>query len=193
MANVHHPGTQEKDSNVALNYLKEGNERFVSGNLHKWDHADARKVVSTQGQKPFAVVLTCADSRTPPETYFDQGIGNIFVVRNAGNFPDETALGSIEFGAKHLGAAVIAVVGHNQCGAVITAHSEATGLSDNLQNALDKIGEGVKGKANEEEAMCANIDVSVDIIKNNPVIKEAGTKVVGAVYDIGTGVVKFLE
>ena len=193
MANVHHPGEHVTDADVALKFLKEGNERFVSGNLHKWDHKAAREVVSTQGQKPYAIVLTCADSRTPPEIYFDQGIGNIFIIRNAGNYPDPTALGSIEFGAEHLKAALMVVVGHDQCGAVNTAHGGATGLSENLQNALDMIKEGVKSDPSKEDAMCTNVDVCVDIIKNNEVIKKCGTKVIGAIYDIGTGVVKFNE
>ena len=192
MANVHSPGEHCTDANQALKWLKEGNERFASGNLHKWDHKAARDVI-VNGQKPFAIVLTCADSRTPPEIYFDQGIGNIFVVRNAGNFPDPTALGSIEFGAEHLKAAVMVVVGHDQCGAVNTAHADAQGLSENLQKALDAIKEGVKGDPSKEDAMCTNVDVCVDIIKKNPVIEKCGTKVVGAIYNIGTGVVEFRE
>ena len=192
MANVHSPCTHVTDAKVAFTYLKEGNERFASGNLHKWDHKASREII-VNGQKPFAIVLTCADSRTPPEIFFDQGIGNIFVIRNAGNFPDPTALGSIEFGAEHLKAVLMVVVGHDQCGAVNTAHSGATGLSENLQRALDMIKEGVKADPSKEDAMCTNVDICVDIIRNNPVIKKCGTKVIGAIYDIGSGVVKFNE
>ena len=189
---VHHPGEHIKDVKAAFKYLKEGNERFVSGNLHKWDHKTSREII-VSGQKPFAIILTCSDSRTPPEIYFDQGIGNIFVIRNAGNFPDATALGSIEFGVEHLKAVLVVVVGHDKCGAVNTAHSGATGLSENLQKALDMIKEGVADDQSEEDAMCTNVEVCVDIIKNNPVIQKLGTKVIGAIYSIGSGVVEFIE
>ena len=192
MANVHSPGDHVTDANVALTYLKEGNERFLSGNPHKWDHKAAHDIVA-KGQKPFAIVLNCADSRTPPEIYFDQGLGNIFVIRNAGNFPDATALGSIEFGVEHLKAALMVVVGHSKCGAVIAAQGGATGLSENLQRAVDMIKVGVKDDPNADDAVGTNVDVCVDIIKNNPVIQKFGTKVVGAIYDIATGEVKFKE
>ena len=192
MANVHNPGEQVKDAKVAFKYLKEGNERYVKGTPHKWDHKSARDII-VNGQKPFATILCCSDSRTPPEIFFDQGIGNIFIIRNAGNFPDPTALGSIEFGAEHLGAVLMVVVGHDKCGAVNTANAKATGLSENLQRAIDMIKDGLKDGESQADSMNTNVDICVDIIKKNPVIQKCGTKVLGAIYDIGSGVVKFNE
>ena len=190
MAKVHAPGDHVTDANVALQYLKEGNERFVKETPHKRDFKAERDVVKN-GQKPFAIILTCADSRTPPEIFFDQGLGDIFVLRNAGNFADDTAMGSIEFAVEHLKAVLCVVVGHNECGAVNTAFADATGLAGNLQSALDAIKTDIKGSGSKENAMDANVESQVKKISENAVVKKFGAKVMGAIYDIGTGVVTF--
>jgi len=190
-AKLHAPDEQIKDPQVALNFLKEGNERFVSGNtIPRNTNAEDIKITAT-GQKPFAAILTCADSRVAPELYFDQKIGDIFIVRNAGNYADMEALGSIEFATKHLGAPLVVVVGHSMCGAVFTSHDKVTGLSDNLQAVLDNIRVNIESCGTKEEAVTANVKAQVETLKNNPVIKEVGALVVGAEYDIASGKVSF--
>ena len=189
--NLHAPDVAVTDANQALTYLKEGNKRFVDDatmprNTNKQDVA-----TTAGGQKPFAAILTCADSRVSPEIYFDQKIGDIFVVRNAGNYADLEALGSIEFATKHLGAPLVVVVGHSSCGAVFTSYDKVTGLSDNLQTVLDNIRVNISDCSTKEAAVTANVKAQVETLKNNPVIKEINATVVGAEYDIATGVVTF--
>ncbi|MCL1999659.1 MAG: carbonic anhydrase [Turicibacter sp.] len=190
--NLHSPDVSVTDAELALTYLKEGNERFVSNNLmaRTTNKEDLEK--TKDGQKPFATVLTCSDSRTSPEIYFDQKIGDIFIIRNAGNYATLSTLGSIEFGAEHLGAPLVVVVGHTMCGAVAASHGKATGLSDNLQNIINNIRKHTDSCSTKEEAVIANVKAQVEAIKNNPVIKKVGTKVVGAEYNIATGKVTWL-
>ena len=189
---LHAPDEQVKDPQVSLTYLKEGNERFVSGNtIERNTNAEDIKVTS-EGQKPFAAILTCADSRVAPELYFDQKIGDVFIVRNAGNYADVEALGSIEFATKHLGAPLVVVVGHSKCGAVFTSHDKVTGLSENLQTVLDNIRVNIESCSTKEEAVTANVKAQVETLKNNAVIKEVNALVVGAEYDISTGKVSWL-
>jgi len=190
--NLHDPAVKITDAAVALGYLKEGNKRFVNDAPMTRDTNRADLATTATGQKPFAAILACADSRSTPEIFFDQKIGDIFVVRNAGNVADQSALGSLEFATKHLGAAIVVVVGHTVCGAVYNAHDAATGLSDNLQAVLDCIKVNVKDAATKEDAVLAQIHAQVDILKNNPVIKETNTPVYGAIYDLASGEVKFL-
>src|SRR6266850_3490662 len=109
------------NADAALTKLKEGNARFVGSKVSQGKPTAARRAETAQGQHPFAIILGCADSRTSPEIVFDQNIGDLFVVRNAGNLVDDHALGSIEYGVEHLGARLIVVLGHERCGAVIAA------------------------------------------------------------------------
>lgn len=190
--NLHAPDAQVKDWNVSLTYLKEGNKRFTEDKTMPRNTNKADLEVTKDGQKPFVAVLTCADSRVSPEIYFDQKIGDIFVVRNAGNYADQEALGSIEFATKHLGAPLVVVVGHSSCGAVFTSFSKATGLSDNLQAVLDNIRVNIEGSASQESAVADNVRAQVKVLEGNPVIKEVGAKVLGAEYNIATGEVVWL-
>ena len=122
---MYKPYQSVKDAAQAVELLKKGNERYLQGNFSdKSDYASERDILAG-GQHPFAAVLTCSDSRTPPEIFFDQRLGDIFVVRNAGNIADPTALGSIEYAVEHLKVPLVAVVGHGKCGAVIAAHNGA--------------------------------------------------------------------
>jgi carbonic anhydrase len=105
----------------ALQRLMEGNQRFVSGKVTHPSQSSARRSEISTGQKPFAAILSCADSRVPPELIFDQGLGDLFVVRVAGNTVNEEGLGSLEFGTKVLGAPLLLVLGHTKCGAVDAA------------------------------------------------------------------------
>ena len=189
--NLHSPGDLVKDPIVALNYLKEGNQRFVSDNLMPRDVYKEDLKVIAGGQKPFAVVLTCSDSRVAPEIFFDQKLGDIFVIRNAGNYPDQDALGSLEFAIKVLGAVVVVVVGHTECGAVHNSFAGASGLPSNLQAILDNIRKNIASSSSKEAAVGDHVRWVVDVIKNNEVVKECDTMIVGAEYNIATGEVSF--
>jgi len=191
--NLHTPDAAVTDSKVALNYLKEGNLRFVNDTPMPRNTNKADLAITKDGQKPFAVVLTCADSRTAPEIYFDQKMGDIFVLRNAGNVADPSVIGSIEFAVGALGAPLVVVVAHTKCGAVYSAFGGKKDFWPGLQSVLDGIGENVKNSSNEEQGALDNLSVQVEKIKNNPVVKEKGATVLGAVYDLATGKVAFNE
>lgn len=124
----------------AKKLLVEGNQRYISGNVLNDDlSSKKREELVTEGQHPFATIVSCSDSRVPPEIIFDQALGDIFVVRNAGNVIDPVTLGSIEYGAEHLKTPVIVVLGHESCGAVkatVDGGGEAPG---NIGNIVDKI------------------------------------------------------
>ncbi|MCL2526647.1 MAG: carbonic anhydrase [Coriobacteriia bacterium] len=188
--NLHSPDVQVTDSSLALAYLKEGNARFVADEPMARNTNKADLALTKDAQKPFAAILTCADSRTTPEIIFDQKIGDLFVLRNAGNVADQSVLGSLEFGVKHLGVAVVVVMGHTKCGAVYTSHSGADGLSENLQAVLDGIRPNIAGTETEEDGTIANIKHQVEVLKANPEI--GAVPVVGCNYDIATGEVTWL-
>ena len=105
----------------ALAQLVEGNRRFVSGEVARPHQSAARRAELAKGQAPVAIVLTCSDSRVAPELYFDQGLGDLFVIRNAGNVLDDHVLGSIEYAVEHLHVPLLIVIGHEKCGAVSAA------------------------------------------------------------------------
>src|SRR5512140_1143168 len=99
----------------ALQKLMDGNKRYVEGKLASKDLGDTKRKELLKGQKPFAIVVTCSDSRVPPELLFDQGLGDVFVIRVAGNVVDPIALGSIEYGAEHLNSPLLVILGHSNC------------------------------------------------------------------------------
>jgi len=186
----------------ALARLKTGNERFVAGKLiHPNEGADRRAEVA-KGQKPFAIIVGCSDSRVGPEVVFDQGLGDLFVVRTAGNVVDDVALGSIEYAADHFGVPVILVLGHTRCGAVAAAvaggevHGHVGSVVEKLKPAVEE----AKGKEGDavDIAVHANIRNVVKQLRNsNPIIlglvKLGRVKVVGACYDLDTGRVGMVE
>ncbi|MCL2381041.1 MAG: hypothetical protein FWC64_05540 [Treponema sp.] len=193
MSKYQDPAAKVASADEALKLLKEGNARFVANNLVPTDYKTALGKTATQ-QSPFASILTCADSRCSPEIYFDQGIGNIFVVRNAGNFADREAIGSFQFAAYVLGSKVIVVVGHTGCGAVKNAHAgtDVSSLSE-LQGVLNDLAPIVKGASDwEKDGVPMNVKAQVEALKNNPGVKAAGVPVYGAEYDVATGVVKWI-
>ncbi len=203
--------TQEMQTNTtpqqALELLKEGNGRFVSGQAHKRDHMQqASETVS--GQYPFAVVLSCIDSRASAEIIFDQGIGDIFSVRIAGNIINEDILGSMEFGCKVAKSKVILVLGHSHCGAVKGACDNVE--LGNLTTLLDKVQPAIAAETSVKENRTASnsefvakvTDLNVkkamsDILEQSAVLKEmvdAGEcMIVGGVHDLATGKVNFLQ
>jgi carbonic anhydrase len=125
----------------------EGNQRFVSGKITIKDIGPAkREDLAVNGQKPFAVIVSCSDSRVPPEILFDQALGDIFVVRVAGNVLDPVAMGSVEYGAEHLGCPLLVVMGHENCGAV-KATVDGGEAPGSISAIVDKIKPSVE-KAN---------------------------------------------
>ncbi len=201
----------ETDSEVtaegALTKLQEGNERWVSdheSNPHT--EATRREMLADKGQKPFVTILTCADSRIPVERVFDQGVGDVFVVRVAGNVAGVNETGTIEYGAGHLHTPLLVVMGHTKCGAVGAAASGAAlhgmvgKLVGNIQPAVDRAkrnNPGINDKDLAAISVKENVWQSVfDLYKNSDELRElvasGKLKVVGAVYDISTGKVDFL-
>jgi carbonic anhydrase len=192
-----------------LQDLKDGNQRFVAGKLTQYDYLAQAEKTSAEGQYPKAIILGCLDSRVPPEIIFDQGIGDIFVGRVAGNFENVDMLGSFEFGAKVAGSKVIAVIGHTQCGAVKGAADgvELGNLTDALENigpALKAAKELVEGKydasndAYVQAAVEANVRQTVaDILGDSPLlqqmVEDGDLLVVGGVYDLASGKVNWLD
>ena len=190
-------------SKDAKQLLIDGNKRFVSGKVLAKDITDARrKELVAKGQHPFAVMVSCSDSRVPPEVVFDEGVGDLFVVRDAGNVIDPVVLGSIEYGAEHLNVPLIVVLGHESCGAVKATvdGGEAPGsigsIVEDIKPSLEKAkATGATGASLNEKTADENIKASVLAIEKSSVIKklveEGKVKVVGAKYHIETGEVVF--
>jgi carbonic anhydrase len=202
--------TKEIQSSItpedALKRLKEGNERFVAN--RKAERDLLQQVAETgEGQYPFAIVLGCVDSRVPPEVIFDQGIGDIFSARIAGNFVNEDILGSMEFATKVAGARLILVLGHTQCGAIMGAVDDAqlgnlTGMLAKLMPAVDASLPPDKSRSSSDAELVQavtvkNVELTLEAIRaKSPVLKEmldAGEiQLVGGVYDVKTGKVTFM-
>lgn len=189
--NPHRPAEKITDPQIALNYLKEGNARYLAGNLLPRDTYDDDREELIHGQYPFAVILTCSDSRVSPEIYFDQRLGDLFVERNAGNVADPISLGSIEYAVEHLKTPLIVVVGHSCCGAV-TAAFEGGAFSPNVQAIIDLIQPACDCGDDLDETIHHHIEGMVKKVSENEVVQLSNTKVVGAYYDIHSGEVKWL-
>lgn len=181
----------------ALQKLMQGNQRFVSKKRQSPNQTEARLQEVAKGQKPFAAVLGCADSRFPAEIIFDQGLGDLFVCRVAGNVATPEEVGSLEFGTLALGAKVLMVIGHERCGAV-DATIKGASVPGQIGSILDAIRPGVESSKNMpgdrlENAIKANILVQVETLKKSPVISqlisEGKVQVLGGYYDLDTGTV----
>ena len=184
----------------ALNELINGNKRFLSGKMINTDYKDEIEETKA-GQHPHSVILSCEDSRVPPEIIFDQGIGNIFVNRVAGNVEDVDMLGSIEYAVKIVGSKLIVVMGHKSCGAI---HGAVDNIHlGNLTNLLEEIRPSITGDSLHMEEMLDettknNVKMTIDrILKKSKVISdlvnENKVKIVGAYYDVTNGQVIFLK
>jgi carbonic anhydrase len=193
------------DEAIAL--LTEGNERYAAGEQQYPNQDRSRRNLTTsKGQHPFATVIACSDSRVPVETLFDRGIGDIFVIRVAGNVIDTDEAGSIEYGVDHLATPVFVVLGHTHCGAVTAVvsnaalHGNIPPLVDNIVPAVLKAKDehpALKGDALVEEAVKYNIWQAIsDLFQKSSItvkrVKYGKLKVIGAVYDIETGKVSWL-
>ena len=176
----------------ALDRLRDGNARMVSGKPeHPRQSTSARTAVATE-QHPFAIVVGCSDSRVPPELVFDQGLGDLFVVRSAGQVVDAPALGSIEYALAHLGSRLVVVLGHEHCGAVKAA-IDGGAAPPNIQSlitairpAVDEVSQMSGDKL--DLAVRANVNRVVRQLRNN----SPGVRVVGMYYDLDTGKVEVL-
>ncbi|HVS16465.1 MAG TPA: carbonic anhydrase [Thermoanaerobaculia bacterium] len=195
----------------ALDRLLEGNRRFVAGLQDGSVATPARRIELTDGQQPFAIVLGCSDSRVPAEIVFDQGLGDLFVIRVAGNIVAPSQVGSIEFAAERFGSRLVVVLGHSQCGAVLATIEElerpSESRSRNLRSIVDRIRPSVEtaletAPASREElerrAVRANIRASVDHLRHGSAIleelmREDGLRVVGAEYSLESGEVELFD
>ena len=197
----------------ALARLREGNLRFVA-NIRGHDAllTQTRRLEVARNQEPFAIVLGCSDSRVPAELVFDQGLGDLFVIRVAGNIVAPSQVGSVEFAAARFETRLVVVLGHSQCGAVIATIEElrrpTENQSRNLRSIVDRIRPAVAGllqtyhgqdlAALLEQAVRANIRASVDHLRHGSemleqLIQSEGLLIVGAEYSLETGVVNFFD
>lgn len=190
-------------ADISLQKLIDGNKRYSSGKLsHNNQSAQRRSEVASK-QKPFAIILTCSDSRVPPEIIFDQGIGDLFVIRTAGNVVDNVAIGSIEYAAEHLEVPLLVVLGHERCGAVDATlkGGEIKGYIKSIASIISRAVDKVSGKNSSEKldkAVVQNVKNVVDELSTSkPILEELvhekKLKVIGARYDLDDGNVQFFN
>ena len=198
-------------ANDALNRLKAGNQRFVANVRDiSAETNESRRAQILESQQPFAIILGCSDSRVPAEIVFDQGLGDLFVVRVAGNIVTPSLLGSVEFSAVQHGARLVVVMGHTKCGAIQATVGElkqpSSDLSPNLQSIVNCIQPSVEKLVEEETdesklislATKANVHASVAQLRNssevlNDLVSNDGLQIIGAEYSLETGKVEFFE
>lgn len=182
-----------------IEQLTTGNQRFLDEkSIHP--HQNKESVLKNQdGQKPFAVIITCSDSRVSPEIIFDQGIGDLFVIRNAGNLISDIDMGSIEYAVEHLGTKLVVILGHTECGAIKAYINDKNGAYKKHFNHIDNIVETISTEDEEIEAdkispkannflgaVNANIKHSTKLIQANSIVKEYNVKIVSMRYDVHT-------
>src|SRR6266699_1244083 len=186
----------------AISKLKEGNGRYTSGNLQHPGQTSERRAELAKTQHPFATILSCSDSRVPPEIVFDQGLGDLFIVRVAGNVINDEGLGSVEYSVDHLGTRLILVLGHQNCGAVkaaretIAAKGKAPGHIESLVTAIKPAVEAT-AKDDLDTTVKANVKNVVQALRSStPILKaevDSGKiQVIGGYYSLDTGAVTFL-
>ena len=197
----------------ALKQLREGNRRFVSRLKDRETlQCQLRRVELVKEQKPFAIILGCSDARVPAEIVFDQGLGDLFVIRIAGNIAAPSQIGSAEFAASRFGSRLVVVLGHSRCGAILATiealRRPTESLSHNLRSIVDCVRPSVEGllkadRPQDEDALVrqavrANIGLSVNHLRHGSeilgdLIRNEGLLVVGAEYSLETGLVDFFE
>lgn len=188
-------------ADAAFQKLKQGNERFVKMHLKHPDTTKHRREELIKGQHPFVAILSCSDSRVPTEIIFDQGMGDIFAIRNAGNVVDEHILGSIEYAMLHLGVKLIVVLGHESCGAVGAAMYGGTetpaieSIKKSIEPACAKCKK--ENKYTYEEVIKTHTKLTVDeLLKDKKIseyVKTHNVKILPAYYKLSDGKVYFLE
>jgi carbonic anhydrase len=203
----HTNGSKETpDPDTIINWLKAGNNEFVHGqfNVHAID--SSLRIALSTGQHPKAVILTCSDSRVPPELIFNKSLGDLFVIRVAGNISDDAVVASIEYAVEHLHTSLVVVMGHQNCGAIGAAVADMQNPGNKIDNHVriltDKIEQAINTvNLNEpdftQKALRSNVIFTVKSLQQSrPVLNEAihkhELKIVGAVYDLKTGKVEWL-
>ena len=175
--------------------LIEGNKRYLEEKSPGDVSLKTRRKTAREGQHPYAIIITCSDSRVIPESIFSAGIGELFVIRVAGNVLDNHQLGSIEYAAEHLHTKLIVMLGHTRCGAAGAAIAGHTGGF--IDFILKDISLAIGDEKDDYKASCMNVQHGVQRIREelriHPIEDEKGLEVVGAVYDIETGKVEFVE
>ena len=198
-----HPDQPSVAPAEAISKLKEGNGRYTSGSLQHPGQTTERRTELAKTQHPYAAIVSCSDSRVPPEIVFDQGLGDLFVVRVAGNVINDEGLGSIEYTVDHLGTRLILVLGHQRCGAVeaaretIAAKGKAPGHIQSLVTAIKPAVEAT-AKDDLETTVKANVKNVVKALRSStPILKakvDSGEiQVIGGYYSLDTGAVTFLD
>ena len=198
----------------ALDRLREGNRRFASEQASApVDSSPTRRAELVAGQEPFAIILGCSDSRVPAELVFDQGLGDLFVIRVAGNIVAPSQVGSVEFAADRFGTRLVVVLGHSQCGVILATLEALREPNDNhhsrnIRSIVNRVrpsveglvakGSGLKGDALVREAVRANVRVSANHLRHGSEILERlietdGLMVVGAEYSLATGLVDIFD
>ena len=197
---------------AALDALREGNRRFVSDLSHDAGRSSTRRRVLPEVQEPVAIILGCSDARVPAEIVFDQGLGDLFVIRVAGNIVAPSQVGSVEFAAETFGTRLVVVLGHSSCGAIHATVEQllhpARAQSRNISSIVDRIRPAVEGLLErrpqpergvlEQQAVRANIRMSADHLRHGSAVLEQlihkdGLMVVGAEYSLETGMVDFFD
>ncbi len=198
------PETPVADADQALQRLLEGNRRYVAYKSVDLNETETRRLEVAKGQSPFATIFGCVDSRVPPELIFDRGLGDLFVIRTAGQVIDKAVLGSLEFGVEELDIPLLLVLGHERCGAVkatVEALEQGTAVPAEIRFLVEGIKpavERVKDQSGDllDNAVRANVELVVGQLKKSSILADAMTqgrlKIVGARYDLDTGVVDVL-
>ena len=180
----------------AMERLRNGNREYLASETGRGDiSARLRAYTAAHGQAPYAIIITCSDSRVIPESIFSAGIGDLFVIRIAGNVIDDHQLGSIEYASEHLGSRLVVVLGHTRCGAVDAAiNHDPEGY---IKFITDEIKIAIGDETDDYRACCLNVRRSVELIESSLEIHEMeedyGLRVIGAMYRIDTGEVEFLD
>ena len=192
------------NADEALQRLLEGNQRYVNNKSTDLNESQNRRTELASGQSPFATIFSCVDSRVPPELIFDRGLGDLLVIRTAGQVLDSAVLGSLQYGVAELKIPLLVVLGHEKCGAVkatveavennATAEAEINWLVDGIRPAV----EAAKGQSGDllDNAVRANVSLTVEHLKESSILLEAVEKgelqIVGARYDLDTGLVEVI-
>ena len=189
-------------SKTPMEKLIQGNQRYVDSETVCQNDWNSKRVALVEGQAPFAIIVACSDSRVPPEIVFDQSLGTLFVVRLAGNVVDDFAIGSIEYAVEALGVNLVVVLGHSSCGAVDAALKGLT-FDNHIQKVLKEIKPAIvstKGQDGDplQIATKANVQNVEEILKSSKpllskLIQEKSLQVIGAYYDLTSGMVEFLD
>lgn len=195
--------TDNLSADEALKKLKQGNKRFVQLHQEHPDESAKRRKEMLKGQHPFVIILSCSDSRVPPELIFDQGLGDIFEIRNAGNVLNDHVIGSIEYAVMHCGVKLIVIMGHQDCGAI---NATLSGVSETkyiqaLENSIQPAVENCKAKGleiNSDNVVKAHVMQDIEELMQNDVelvkyMKKHNVKIVPAYYHLDSGKVDFLK